>query len=406
MQTYRRLRPRRSAYALLDEVCAAENLISAWDKVRATHGAAGVDHVSIAAFEQHWRANLAQLERELREQTYRPRPTLALTIEKPDGSARHLGVLTVRDRVAQRAVYAVIAPLFERLFLDCSYAYRPGRSTAQAVAAVLRARRRGYVWAVDADIDAFFDTLDQRILLRRVGLVVRDAAILRLIRLWLEAGALKASAPVPAHGIGMTRVGRADDERAGHWPRPRAGGARVRMPVAPRLHGTVQGAVLSPLLANAYLHPVDAALSRRRPHVIRYADDLLILCRTREEAAEALHDLRVALACVGLRLAEEKTSIHHVDTPFRFLGYRIAAGRATAAPARLIVTREGRRGEGMARRRVPRGAVPRRGVNGGGRSGYRRQGEDVVRGRAGARRHPWHDDRDGGAGREGGGDRG
>lgn len=392
MQTYRRLRPRRSTYALLDEVCAPENLISAWDRVRATHGAAGMDHVSITAFEEHWRANLAQLERELREQTYRPRPALALTIEKPDGGTRRLGVLTVRDRVAQRAVYAVIAPLFERLFLDCSYAYRPGRSTARAIEAVMRARRQGYVWAVDADIDAFFDTLDQRILVRRVEMVVRDTAILRLIRSWLEAGSLGASAAVPAYGIGMTRVDRAYDTRTERWRQPHVRGGRGRMPVAPQLHGTVQGAVLSPLLANAYLHPVDAALSRRHPHVIRYADDLLILCRTREEATEALHDLRVALACVRLRLAEEKTSIHHVDTPFRFLGYRIAGGRAVAAPARLIVAGRQRRGGGTARRQVPRHADPRRGGNGSRWARNRRQGEDMVRGRGRGRRRTWPGD--------------
>jgi len=123
--------------------------------------------------------------------------------------------------------------------------------------------------------------------------------------------------------------------------------------------------------------------------VIRYADDLLILCRTREEATEALHDLRVALACVRLRLAEEKTSIHHVDTPFRFLGYRIAGGRAVAAPARIIVAGRQRRGNGTTHRQVPRHTDPRRGGNGNWQPGNRRQGEDMVGERGRGRRRMW-----------------
>ncbi len=385
----RRLRPRSSAYALLEQVCAPENLVGAWDSVRAAHGAAGVDHVSVDAFEEHWRANLAQLERELREQTYRPRPALYITIEKPDGGARRLGMLTVRDRVAQRAVYAVIAPLFERLFLDCSYGYRSGRSTALAIAAVLRARRRGYVWAVDADIDSFFDALDQRILLRRVAMVIKDAAILRLIRLWLEAGSLATAAPL-APAPQRTGADRARAARAGRRRAPRARSAGAEIGTSPRRYGTVQGAVLSPLLANAYLHAVDVGLAHRYPQVVRYADDLLILCRTRAEAAEALTELRVALACVGLRLSDEKTSIHHVDTPFRFLGYRVAGGRATPAPVRVVARgqRSQRRAGVPARRQAPRVAGPRRGSGMAGRAGYRPQGEDVTRGRGGARRPP------------------
>jgi len=370
------LRPQGPRRPLLNEVCAAENLAEAWERVRAAHGAAGVDHVDIPTFEAHRSANLARLAHDLRAGTYQPSPALAFTIEKPDGGERHLGLLTVRDRVAQRAVYNVIAPLFERQFLDCSYAYRPGRNTAMAVAAVLAARRRGYVWAVDTDIADFFDALDHRVLLRRVGAVVQDMDILRLIRLWLEAGllALPTRAPSAAptareRGMGgrrRPRLSTTGNVAHGLAARGKAS-RRPRLTPPPRPHGAMQGAVLSPLLANAYLQPVDAALSRRYPRVVRYADDLLILCRTHDEAEEALRDLRVALAVVGLRLADEKTNIHHVDSPFLFLGYHVARGRATPPVARARVAPVTRVGMGMSGRRDARHRPA--GVSAGGRRG-------------------------------------
>ncbi len=389
-----RLSHPRHQRSLFDEVCSAENLMDAWVKVRAAHGAAGIDHVSIAAFERRWQANLARLAHELREGTYRPQPALSFTLRKPDGGARRLGLLTIRDRVAQRAVYEVIAPLFEQRFLDCSYAYRPGRNTAMAIDAVLEARRHGYVWVVDADIASFFDTLDHRVLVRAVGRVVTDPRIMDLIRLWLDAGVLAAPVPPPRSAGVSSPAGpnRRRGPRVGPRPALSARGATGRRMPAPPALGTIQGAVLSPLLANAYLHAVDVGLSRHYPRLVRYADDLVILCRTQAEAADALRELRVALACVYLRLAAEKTDIHHVDVPFRFLGYDIADGRATmpTPPARVRPAARTRWASRMGRWPGPRSAVSDRRSPPAPRSS-RRRGATATVGRAVARKRrlPW-----------------
>jgi len=426
---------------LFDRVYSMDNLARAWRKVRAAKGAPGTDGVSIADFEVDWAANAGQLARELREQTYVPVPPRRFSLPRADGKGRPIAILAVRDRLAQRAVQNVIEPLFEERFLDCSFGYRPGRNTAQAVEAVLRARDAGYTWVVDADIAAFFDSLDQQLLLEEVARVINDRKILRLLRLWLDTGLLEAAAlvaddrprlaPLLHDGLsagldgvmdwGLRQLGGDADgleslEEAGRPPDPRvealrrtasglallalssrrtlgaaarrlgrpprslvvvsAGGAAVagvaallapqlsrRSGAARRATGTLQGSVLSPLLANAYLHPLDLALVRRYPHVVRYADDLLILCRSEGEALAALEHLRRTLAEHRLRLRQEKTSVHGFEQPFVFLGYRFADGTATppvsaprAAVARVQATRARlsrrvrRRGRGARRR--------------------------------------------------------
>jgi len=383
-------------HGLFDAVCTIDTLTRAWARVRSAHGSAGIDRVGLAAFEEHLGYHLQDLARELRAETYLPMPARRVALSKPNGDARAIGILAVRDRVAQRAVHNVLEPLCERRFRPCSYAYRPGRNTTQAVEAVLRARRDGRVWLADADIANFFDALDHAVLLRRVATVADDPRLLRLIGLWLEAGLIDPdSAPRPARSraplhaaAGVARWGIArlvDDDatptlaadlaasfdprleglrraasgialllsssgqldavarRLPSVKRPllavASGGAAIGVAASAALivrryasggkrRGTMQGSVLSPLLSNLYLHPLDVALSQHYPCTIRYADDLLIACATEREAHEALAYLRRSLAALGLKLREDKTSVHHVDQPFRYLGWQIAAGAA------------------------------------------------------------------------------
>lgn len=389
---------------LFDRVYSIDNLTRAWLSVRRAHGSAGIDRVTIAAFDAHWHAYLGDLARSLREETYLPLPAERVTITKRNGDERTVAILAVQDRIAQRAVHNVLEPLAERRFLSCSYAYRPGRNTAGAVDAVVRARTKGYVWAVDADIADYFPSLDHALLQRQVAAIAPDPHLLRLVALWLESGLLDPASPptgpIPrmasrAAGVGLNLAARwaiahlgaepgatsddvmrwlGDDARAegvrravsglallaldsGERLIPRArnvlgnlnnqhtlmaGGAAlgavavlgvVHAPWSrPSSMGALQGAVLSPLLSNLYLHPLDLLLVRRFPHVVRYADNVLIPCRTRSEAEDALGVLRLALVSLGLTLHDGKTTIHRTDEPFHFLGYAFTAEGAAPAP--------------------------------------------------------------------------
>ena len=391
----------RERSGLLERVCTTENLLDAWRRVHAARGGAGGDAVTLAAYEADLAGNLERLARALRDGSYVPVPPRRFTLPKPDGGARDLAILAVADRVAQRAVYAVIEPLFEARFLPCSYAYRPRRNTAQAVAAVLAAHQSGATWVVNADIALFFDALDHQRLLREAAHIVSDERVLRLLHLWLAAGALATPtppAPAPLAALGMARdagrgaltwslrqvsgvgdegcaagmgtpygpgpgealrraasglallalttpgtpagraIGRAMSQRTLVAAAAAAGGAAaLATSLATRRHpawitpgrGAAQGSVLSPLLSNVYLHPLDAALSARYPNVVRYADNILIPCRDEDMARQALIWLTRALADLDLTLQPNKTSVHPLSQPFTFLGYRLASGHAT-----------------------------------------------------------------------------
>lgn len=168
-------------------------LYQAWRKVRANRGAAGVDAISLSEFEAHLMANLQELARSLQSGAYQPLPARFVTIVKENGKERELGILTVRDRVAQRAVLDAIEPLLERQFLDCSFAFRQGRNVEMAVQRMIAARANGYWWTVESDVQDFFGSIDRRLILQEVGRIVPDEKLLALLRAWLEAGALEAS---------------------------------------------------------------------------------------------------------------------------------------------------------------------------------------------------------------------
>jgi RNA-directed DNA polymerase len=281
-------------YSLMDKVCAPRTLAVAWTKVRSNKGAAGVDGLSIGRFAAKADLYLSELSTALRESTYRPQAVKRVDIPKGDGRTRPLGIPTVKDRIVQQAVRLAIEPIFEREFRDGSYGFRPGRGCHDALREVDRLIKEGYTHVVDADLAAYFDSIPHDRLMARVEERVSDGRVLDLIRGWLEADILK----------GLER-----------WT-----------PV----QGSPQGAVISPLLANIYLHPLDARMAERGYRMVRYADDFVILCRTGEEADAALAEVRAWVAENGLLLHPAKTHVGDCRMPgqgFEFLGYRFEAGR-------------------------------------------------------------------------------
>lgn len=280
-------------FALRDKVFAERNLAAAAAHVVANRGAAGVDHVTVRDFDSRRDDELSKLSRQLRDGTYRPQAVRRVQIPKPGShETRPLGIPSVRDRVVQAAVVNVIEPIFEREFAEHSYGFRPGRSCKDALRRVDGLLKAGYHFVVDADLEKFFDTIPHERLMKRLQERIADGSVLRLIASFLQAGILD----------GMTE-----------WT-PEAG--------AP------QGAVLSPLLSNIYLNPLDHVVALVGLEMVRYADDFVILCRTAEEAARALELVRQWVADHGLTLQATKTKIVDVRSAgFEFLGYRFVKHR-------------------------------------------------------------------------------
>lgn len=281
-------------FSLIDKVYRAQTLQSAWQRVQANAGAAGVDKQSVERFAAHAQTYLEELGQALKTGSYRPQAVRRVEIAKGGGKSRPLGIPTVKDRVVQTALKRVIEPIFEHEFRDHSYGFRPGRGAKDALREVDRWLKAGYTHVVDADLASYFDTIAWDGLVAQVAQRISDGAVLSLIEAYLQQEIVQ------------------DMKR---W--------------TPTM-GTPQGAVLSPLLANCYLHPLDVLLEQKGYRMVRYADDFVVLCRTAEEAGRALNIVRAWVQDNGLKLHPDKTHVGDCRIEgqgFEFLGYRFEAGR-------------------------------------------------------------------------------
>ena len=273
-------------YSLYDRMLQKQRLLRAFDKVKSNAGAAGIDGQSVNDFGLNLSAEIDHLLRELKDKSYRPAPVRRVEIPKPDGSTRQLGIPTVRDRIVQQVLLDILQPLFDPDFHPSSYGYRPGRSAHQAIAkASLFIRRYRRRWVVDMDLSKCFDTLDHELIIQSFRRRVTDGSLLGLIRLFLQSGVLTA----------------------GGWQESRL--------------GSPQGGVISPLIANVYLDAFDQQMKNRGHRIVRYADDILILCGSKKGAQHALAVARTILEGeLRLQVNEHKSRIVHSRIGVGYLG--------------------------------------------------------------------------------------
>ncbi|MCP4406884.1 MAG: group II intron reverse transcriptase/maturase [Gammaproteobacteria bacterium] len=281
-------------FSLIDKVYAKATLDAAWQQVKANRGAAGIDRVSIERFSDCADPYLQELQDALKQQAYRPDAVKRVYIPKGGGQYRPLGIPTVKDRIVQAAVKQVIEPIFEHEFLNMSYGFRPQRGCKDALREVDEWLKAGYTYVVDADLQSYFDSIPHELLMQLLEQRISDKRLLGLIEQYLHQEVME----------GMER-----------WT-----------PTG----GTPQGAVLSPLLANIYLHPMDLHIAESGLKMVRYADDFVILCKNQADAERALGLVRKWVETHGLTLHPDKTHIgdcREQGQGFEFLGYRFEAGK-------------------------------------------------------------------------------
>lgn len=290
--------PRRKWFSLIDRMWDPRQLRAGWERLnRRKQGqersrGAGVDGETVEQFAKRAQGEIRRLAEELREGRYRPRPVRRHWISKGrNRKGRPLGLPSTRDKVVQETLKALIEPIFEREFLEGSHGFRPKRSTETACRRLEGYLEEGYDWVVDADVRSCFDEIDHEKLLEEVNRRVADGKILKLIRSFLKAGVME------------------------------------EMKVRKATTGTPQGGILSPLLANIFLHALDERMEAQGYRWVRYADDFRVLCRSRREAEAALKWIREVLTEMGLHLSQEKTRIVHLEEGFDFLGWHYRGGQ-------------------------------------------------------------------------------
>jgi RNA-directed DNA polymerase len=283
-------------FSLIDKVYRRSTLQAAWEQVKANRGAAGIDRQSIEGFAADAERYLNELAKDLQEDRYQAQAVRRVEIPKAGGTTRPLGIPTVKDRIVQTAVKRVIEPIFENEFLPTSYGFRPGIGCKDALREVDKHLKEGYTHVVDADLKGYFDSIPHPLLKERIEERISDGRLLELLAGWLRQDIVK----------GLER-----------WT-----------PTG----GTPQGAVISPLLANLYLHPLDERMAKRGYRMVRYADDFVILCQSAERAQTALDEVRTWVNANGLTLHPDKTHVGNClleGQGFEFLGYRFEAGKRT-----------------------------------------------------------------------------
>jgi RNA-directed DNA polymerase len=280
-------------FSLIDKVTNRKTLNRAWELVRSNRGAAGVDRQSVSFFAKDAARHLAKLQQELEAGNYVPYPVLRCWIDKAGSKDRRpLGIPAVRDRIVQTALLLVIGPIFEVTFAPRSYGFRPGRGCKTALRVVDRLLKKGQVWVVDADLKSYFDTIPHSRLMGYVEEHIADGQVLKLIRAYLKAGVMD--------GLEL-------------WTSET---------------GTPQGAVISPMLSNIYLNALDHEMAELGFSMVRYADDFVVLCRSREEAGRALEIVKTYTDAHDLQLHPVKTRLidASIKGGFDFLGYHFERG--------------------------------------------------------------------------------
>ena len=289
-------------HSLIDKVYHPTNLLMAWEKVKENKGSGGIDNISIRDFEKVQYKELDILHQRLKNDSYKPLPVRRVNIPKRNkpNEKRPLGIPSIRDRVCQQALKNRLEPIFEPTFNDCSFGYRPGKSTHQAMRKIYREIINGCEWVLDADLTDFFGNVQHELLINKIAERVSDGRVLRLIRQMLEAGYMEKG---KKHAT---------------------------------TQGTPQGGVISPLFSNIYLDSFDHEMVDKGYRLTRFADDWVVLCKTRNEAVKALNDARQILSKIGLTLHPEKTRITHIKWGFEFLGYKIKQGKGLKLPRHKI----------------------------------------------------------------------
>jgi RNA-directed DNA polymerase len=280
-------------FSLIDKIISNNTIRTAWDLVERNRGSSGVDRVTIEKFEANYSKYLVEIQEELRQGVYKPLQIRRVFIPKGDGKMRPLGIPCVKDRIVQCAIKLIIEPIFEYEFVDTSYGFRPGRGCKDALRRVQENLDQGYTYVVDADLQSYFDTIPHNKLMDRIQEKIADGKVLELINSFLKQNIL---------------------EECREWT-----------PIS----GCPQGAVLSPLLSNIYLHPLDVLMRNERIRMVRYADDFVIMCNSKEDADRAYDIMKKWIIENDLTLHPEKTHIGNcliAGQGFEFLGYKFECG--------------------------------------------------------------------------------
>ena len=282
----------KTYYTLKDKVTKIRNMKVAAKHVLDNGGSAGVDRIDTVEFKENYAVHMRELYREFLEDRYQPKPALRVFIPKSDGRQRPLGIPTVKDRIAQAAVRGILEPIYEKEFCDCSLGFRKGKSQIDAINKIEEYKEQGYKWVLDADIKGFFDNIDHELLIEFIRQKVTDGWIIEIIKSWLTMGVMKDGEYIPTE------------------------------------KGTPQGGVISPLLANIFLHEFDKIMVERGYKLVRFADDFVVMTKSKRKAKRAYEVVKeIIRGKLKLELHPEKTVITNFGEGFVFLGFEFIAWR-------------------------------------------------------------------------------